>query len=206
MSNMEHSHSPDGSNKRKRDELDSGDQRLGPSVQGQNNTNNNNGSVQGSGASHYDMNMQTTENFGYDGMPNNGTDLSQIDRQLLQAVHGQNGVSEESAMTAKAALAAHQPESKYPPPEPAFDNNSLGGNLSNNLGFPQDVSQGQMQGQMQGHNSTAAAVYAAREAQAQAQQINPKPTVGSAEWHQIRKNNHKEGKKTPYYYLLLFYQ
>ena len=40
------------------------------------------------------------------------------------------------------------------------------------------------------HNSTAAAVYAAREAQS----MNQKPTVGSPEWHQIRKNNHKEGK------------
>jgi bHLH factor len=48
-------------------------------------------------------------------------------------------------------------------------------------------------GGVHGHNSTAAAVYAAREAQ----NIGPKPTVGSPEWHTIRKNNHKEGEMVP---------
>lgn len=47
---------------------------------------------------------------------------------------------------------------------------------------------GQAIGGAHGHNSTAAAVYAAREAQS----MNQKPSVGSPEWHQIRKNNHKE--------------
>lgn len=197
MNTMDHSPDANGSNhKRKREAMDSGDaQRLAHSVHGP----NNNGTAQGAPGSPYDVNIQGAESFvsGYDhGMPNNGTDLSNIDQQLLQAVGNQNGVSEESAMTAKAALAAHQPESKYPPPEPAFDNNGLGNGMPNNLGFPQEVNQVSM-GPVQGH-STAAAVYAAREAQAQAQQISPKPTVGSAEWHQVRKNNHKEGM-TAYY-------
>lgn len=165
------------SGKRKREVMDTGDvQRLRSAHGGPNN---------------FDVNIQATENYGYDahGMPSNTTDLSHIDQQLLQAVGNQNGVSDDNAMTAKAALAAHQPESKYPPPEPSFDNNGLG----NNLSFGQDVGQVSM-GPVQGHTSTAAAVYAAREAQAQAaQQISPKPTVGSAEWHQVRKNNHKEG-------------
>ncbi|EEQ34201.1 basic helix-loop-helix protein [Microsporum canis] len=177
MNTMEHnSNDPNTSNKRKREAMDTGDvQRLRSAHGGPNN---------------FDVNIQATENYGYDahGMPNNTTDLSHIDQQLLQAVGNQNGVSDENAMTAKAALAAHQPESKYPPPEPSFDSNGLG----NNLAFGQDVGQVSMGG-VQGHTSTAAAVYAAREAQAQAaQQISPKPTVGSVEWHQVRKNNHKE--------------
>ncbi|EFR00514.1 PENR2 protein [Nannizzia gypsea CBS 118893] len=178
MNTMEHgSTDPNvSSGKRKREVMDTGDvQRLRSAHGGPNN---------------FDVNIQATENYGYDahGMPSNTTDLSHIDQQLLQAVGNQNGVSDDNAMTAKAALAAHQPESKYPPPEPSFDNNGLG----NNLSFGQDVGQVSM-GPVQGHTSTAAAVYAAREAQAQAaQQISPKPTVGSAEWHQVRKNNHKE--------------
>ncbi|EZF74039.1 hypothetical protein H105_04166 [Trichophyton soudanense CBS 452.61] len=177
MNTMEHSSTdPNISGKRKREVMDTGDvQRLRSAHGGPNN---------------FDVNIQATDNYGYDahGMPSNTTDLSHIDQQLLQAVGNQNGVSDDNAMTAKAALAAHQPESKYPPPEPSFDNNGLG----NNLSFGQDVGQVSM-GPVQSHTSTAAAVYAAREAQAQAaQQISPKPTVGSAEWHQVRKNNHKE--------------
>ncbi|KAK2875662.1 hypothetical protein FQN49_001520 [Arthroderma sp. PD_2] len=178
MNAMDHgSNDPNApnNNKRKREAMDSGDvQRLRSAHAGPNN-----------------FDIQATENYGYDahGMPNSATDLSHIDQQLLQAVGGnQNGVSDENAMTAKAALAAHQPESEYPPPEPSFDGNGLG----NNLGFGQDVGQVSMGG-VQGHTSTAAAVYAAREAQAQAaQQISPKPTVGSVDRHQVRKNNHKE--------------
>jgi len=126
---------------------------------------------------------------GYDphGLPNNATELSQIDQQLLQHVGTQNGVSDENAMTAKAALAAHPPQSKYPPPDPSFDSS---GSLTHGLSFGDDVAQVTMGG-VHGHNSTAAAVYAAREAQ----NIGPKPTVGSPEWHTIRKNNHKEGER-----------
>lgn len=184
MNTMEHgSTDPNiSSGKRKREVMDTGDvQRLRSAHGGPNN---------------FDVNIQATDNYGYDahGMPSNTTDLSHIDQQLLQAVGNQNGVSDDNAMTAKAALAAHQPESKYPPPEPSFDNNGLG----NNLSFGQDVGQVSM-GPVQSHTSTAAAVYAAREAQAQAaQQISPKPTVGSAEWHQVRKNNHKEGQFISY--------
>lgn len=97
-------------------------------------------------------------------------------------------MSDDNAMTAKAALAAHSPQSKYPPPDPSFENNAA---LAHGLTFTDDVNQVSMTN-VHGH-STAAAVYAAREAQ----NINPKPTVGSAEWHTIRKNNHKEGENLP---------
>jgi transcriptional regulator CBF1 len=132
--------------------------------------------------------------LGYDhGLQNNAAELSQIDQQLLQAhVNAQNGVSDENAMTAKAALAAHPQQSKYPPPDPSFDS---AGSLAHGLSFGDDVTT--MAG-VHGHNSTAAAVYAAREAQ----NIGPKPTVGSPEWHTIRKNNHKEGNILPWLTLL----
>lgn len=132
-------------------------------------------------------------NFGHSlnyehGLPNTGSELN-IDQQILQHVGPQNGLSDDNALTAnaKAALAAHAPQHNKYPPVPggdAFDTNNLGPGLN----FGDDMGQGGM-GQPHGHNSTAAAVYAAREAQS----MNQKPTVGSPEWHQIRKNNHKEG-------------
>lgn len=120
------------------------------------------------------------------GLPNTGSDLN-IDQQILQHVgQAQNNLSDDNTLTAKAALAAH-PHNKYPPPpDSAFDAN----NLTQGLNFPDDMGQGPMPGaHAHNHNSTAAAVYAAREAQS----MNSKPTVGSPEWHQVRKNNHKEG-------------
>ncbi|KAJ5104849.1 hypothetical protein NUU61_002196 [Penicillium alfredii] len=69
------------------------------------------------------------------------------------------------------------------PPDAAFDAN----NLTQGLSFGDDMNQTPIGG-AHSHNSTAAAVYAAREAQS----MNQKPSVGSPEWHQIRKNNHKE--------------
>lgn len=127
-------------------------------------------------------------NFGhslgnYDhGLPNTGTELN-IDQQILQHVGPQNGMSDDNALTAKAALAAH-PQHKYPPPPDA----SFDSNIASGLGFDE-------MGQMGHHSSsTAAAVYAAREAQSMGN--SGKPSVGSPEWHQIRKNNHKEGIST----------
>lgn len=126
--------------------------------------------------------------LGYEhGLPNTGSDLN-IDQQILQHVGTQNGITDENALsTAKAALAAHAPQNKYPPPpDAAFDTNNL---TAQGLTFGDEMGQG-MSGGSHGHNSTAAAVYAAREAQS----MNQKPSVGSPEWHQVRKNNHKEGK------------
>ena len=130
----------------------------------------------------------------YDAHGLSGADLN-IDQQIFQHV-GQNGISDDnaSALTAKAALAAHNPQQKYPPPpEPSFDSGALGqGTLGHGLPFSaEDIGQNTIDPN-HGPNSTAAAVYAAREAQSN---LNQKPSVGSVEWHQIRKNNHKEGMK-----------
>jgi bHLH factor len=162
--------------KRKRESSDSG----GPDAQRLNRSSHgSNGSLPGADAQNFTHSALAS----YDhGLPNSASELN-IDQQILQHVGTQNGITDENALTtAKAALAAHNPQNKYPPPpENAFDNN-----LAHGLTFGDDI--GQNIGQ--NHNSTAAAVYAAREAQS----MNQKPTVGSPEWHQVRKNNHKEGK------------
>ncbi|EER36656.1 HLH DNA binding protein [Histoplasma capsulatum H143] len=127
---------------------------------------------------------------GYDthGLPANTTELSQIDQQLLQHVGNQNGVSDDNAMTAKAALAAHSPQSKYPPPDPSFENNAA---MAHGLTFPEDVNQVPMTN-VHGH-STAAAVYAAREAQ----NINPKPTSNAAAAKQSTKASTRSPRWSP---------
>ncbi|KAL4947628.1 hypothetical protein BDW69DRAFT_110192 [Aspergillus filifer] len=158
--------------KRKRESSDD----AGPDAQRMNRSSHgSNGGLPGTDTQNF------THNLGYDhGLPNTGSELN-IDQQILQHVGTQNGITDENALTtAKAALAAHNPQNKYPPPpDNTFDNN-----LAHGLTFGDDI--GQSIGQ--NHNSTAAAVYAAREAQS----MNQKPTVGSPEWHQVRKNNHKE--------------
>ena len=188
----------DGSNKRKRESSDNSgeDQRMNRPAPAP----THNGGLQGLQGMQGATNTAEQQQYypgaehsmaGYDthGLSTNGPELSQIDQQLLQHVGGaQNGVTDDNAMTAKAALAAHQPQSKYPPPDASFDNNGLGHNLT----FGEDVNQVSMPVHNQpvhNHNSTAAAVYAAREAQ----NMGQKPPVGSPEWHTIRKNNHKEG-------------
>ncbi|TPR01141.1 hypothetical protein CAN33_0037815 [Aspergillus niger] len=162
--------------KRKRDSTDS----TGPDAQRLNRSSNgSNGSIP---APDTQPNFAHSSLGSYDAhLPSATTELN-IDQQILQHVGPQNGISDDNALTAKAALAAHTPQNKYPPPPDAtFDNN-----LAHGLTFGDDM--GQAIGSAHGHNSTAAAVYAAREAQS----MNQKPSVGSPEWHQIRKNNHKE--------------
>lgn len=171
--------SPDGNvHKRKRegsDDLGHDPQRMNRSSHG------SNGSMPGDSHSNFGHSL----NYEH-GIPNAGSELN-IDQQILQHVGPQNGMADDNALTAnaKAALAAHTPQHKYPPPpDSAFD----ASNLTQGLSFGDDMGQGPMPG-AHNHNSTAAAVYAAREAQS----MNQKPTVGSPEWHQVRKNNHKEG-------------
>jgi bHLH factor len=168
----------DGSHKRKRtgsEDLGSDPQRLNRSSHGSNGSMGDNQHNFGHSLSQYDHGLPTASELN-------------IDQQILQHVGPQNGLSDDNALTAnaKAALAAHAPQHKYPPPPDAgFDAN----NLTQGLSFGDEINQSPMGGG-HNHNSTAAAVYAAREAQS----MNQKPTVGSPEWHQIRKNNHKEGK------------
>lgn len=170
-----------GSNKRKRE--DEGDvpdaQRLATSHSG-----NSNGNVPGL------TGPNDTQAFTHSALGHYDTTSSDlnIDEQLLTHVAQSNGMPDDNTLTAnaKAALAAN-PQNKYPPgPDTGFD-----GQISHGLPFGDQLTHatgglGQHAGP---HESTAAAVYAAREAQS----MSTKPTVGSPEWHALRKNNHKEG-------------
>ncbi|KAJ5562605.1 hypothetical protein N7535_002948 [Penicillium sp. DV-2018c] len=174
--------SPDnGAQKRKRtasEELGPDPQRLNRSSHGSNGSMENQHNFAHGGLGNYDH-----------GLPNTGSELN-IDQQILQHVGTQNGLSDDNALTAnaKAALAAHTPQHKYPPPPDAgFDASNLTSGLPQGMSFGDEMNQ-QPMGGGHNHSSTAAAVYAAREAQS----MNQKPTVGSPEWHQVRKNNHKE--------------
>lgn len=201
--------SVDGSNKRKRETPDNaGDaQRItrpAPTHNGglQGLQGGMQGSPSGGQQQYYSAAEHSMSGYETHGLSGSGPELSQIDQQLLQHVGGaQNGVNDDNAMTAKAALAAHQPQSKYPPPDTSFDNGGLGHNLT----FGEDVNQVPMPAvhnqPVHNHSSTAAAVYAAREAQ----NMGQKPPVGSPEWHTIRKNNHKEGKVISHFATMFLY-
>ncbi|CAG8881098.1 unnamed protein product [Penicillium salamii] len=164
MSNPTMNSPDDGSHKRKRtssEDLGPDPQRLNRSSHGSNGSMGDNQHNFGHSLSNYDH-----------GLPNTGAELN-IDQQILQHVGPQNGLSDDNALTAnaKAALAAHTPQHKYPPPPDAgFD----ASNLTQGLSFGDEMNQTPMGGG-HNHNSTAAAVYAAREAQS----MNQKPTVGS---------------------------
>ncbi|KAH8702382.1 putative HLH DNA binding protein [Talaromyces proteolyticus] len=167
-----------GSNKRKRDEdsLGPDPQRLATPHSG------SNGTVPGLNGPN-DAQAYTHSALGhYDGTT---SDLN-IDEQLLTHVAQSNGLTDDSALTAnaKAALAANAQNKYSSPPDGGFD-----GQITHGLPFGDQLGQSAgLPGHTSSHTSTAAAVYAAREAQS----MNAKPTVGSPEWHALRKNNHKE--------------
>jgi transcriptional regulator CBF1 len=171
-------------NKRKREDDSVGpdSQRLATSHSG------SNGSVPGL-TGHTDAQAFAHSLGHYD---TTSSDLN-IDEQLLTHVAQSNGMPDDNTLTAnaKAALAAN-PQNKYPPgPDTGFD-----GQITHGLPFSDQLTHGA--GGLPSHaapheQSTAAAVYAAREAQS----MTTKPTVGSPEWHALRKNNHKEGSFDP---------
>jgi len=99
--------------------------------------------------------------------------------QMLQGID-HNGVTsgDDSTRTAQAALATPMQPSSYPEPG-SFDGHGHGMG-----GAYDDGSQSSAQG---GPGSTQQALYDAR------QNAN-KPAVGTAQWHQQRKDNHKEGE------------
>src|SRR3982074_2513735 len=105
---------PDGGliTKRKRENDDS----TGPDPQRLNRSSNgSNGSIQGP-----DTFTHTSLGTYDHGLGNSASELN-IDQQILQHVGPQNGISDDNALTAKAALAAHTPHKYPPPPETAFD-------------------------------------------------------------------------------------
>ncbi|EXJ83736.1 hypothetical protein A1O1_07362 [Capronia coronata CBS 617.96] len=104
---------------------------------------------------------------------------------LLQGIDDIGG-SDDSTRTAQAALAAPMEQSSYPEPHP-YD-----GATGMPTGF-EDANQGSLAGMptgqgMQPTQGMASAQQALLDARGGAQ----KPAVGTAEWHQQRKDNHKE--------------
>lgn len=99
---------------------------------------------------------------------------------LLQGiVENPTSAQDETSRTAQAAL--QQQQSSYPEPN-VFDHAAAQGGFDDPSGhLQQNVPQHQMQPGGQG-------IFDAR------QSSQSKPAVGSQAWHQLRKDNHKEGK------------
>lgn len=85
---------------------------------------------------------------------------------------------DESSRTAQAAL--QQQQSSYPEPN-VFDHAGVSGGFEDPVGLSQGTPHHQM-------NPAGQGIFDARQSQ------QNKPTVGSPAWHQLRKDNHKEGK------------
>lgn len=98
--------------------------------------------------------------------------------QLLSMDQHVMSVPDDSTRTAQAALATPMQSSNYPEP-------------SSYQGTP---------GMQQGYDDTpgSAAAQALYDAAGQRQGSGSKPQVGSDQWHQLRKDNHKEGKVEAY--------
>lgn len=120
----------------------------------------------------------------------NLTNDEELNLQLLQGIQEHD----ENTRTAQAALASATPshQSTYPPPEHSFDS---GTGLPHGLSSFDDSSNSPPTGGFSAITPTAQALMAAREATTP---INHnKPAVGTPQWHQQRKDNHKEGKPFP---------
>jgi hypothetical protein len=98
--------------------------------------------------------------------------------QLLSMDQHVMSVPDDSTRTAQAALATPMQASNYPEPS------SYQGTT----------------GMQQGYDDTpgSAAAQALYDASGQRQGGSSKPQVGSDQWHQLRKDNHKEGKVEAY--------
>ena len=109
--------------------------------------------------------------------------------QLLQGI-GQEALQEQddsNARTAQAALSTGMPQNTYPPPENSFDNAT---GMPQGLSSFDDSSNSPPTG-FSAITPSQQALMAAREATTT---NHNKPAVGTQQWHQQRKDNHKEGE------------
>ena len=114
--------------------------------------------------------------------PTTAPSSDHLQERLLQAINQANGVtSDDSARTAQAALATPMATHTYPEPYdpqahvlPPYGDD------------PSHSPSGGLIG------STPYSLHTGREASTPLNQ--PKPAVGTPQWHQQRKDNHKEGK------------
>lgn len=123
------------------------------------------------------------------GDPSNDND-DELHLQLLRGL-GQEALQEQddaNTRTARAALSAPMQQNTYPPPENSYSSASgLPHDLSSFVNEdPNSPSTG-----FSAIPSTAQALMAARDATTP---NHNKPAVGTQQWHQQRKDNHKEGE------------
>jgi hypothetical protein len=124
--------------------------------------------------------------------PNTNGDAVEMNDEELQ-LHLLQGLSQEAlqeeddARTNHAVLGSPMQQNTYPPPENSYDS---GTGLPLGLTTFDDSSHSPPTG-FSAITPTAQAVMAAREANTT---NHNKPAVGTQQWHQQRKDNHKEGK------------
>jgi bHLH factor len=182
-----HSDSLHTTNKRKRDNRDQGPNRPAPSSS--NNASNSN-----------DLSDQATASFlAAHNASTNDDEMQQFD------VHQNGGASTASVGdTAAAALAYHQMTVPQPT-ELSFQTQGSGGDGAS---FGMGDHHQQQQTGMQDFSLEAlkAATQTPRSGQAVTSDSPPntgghKPQVGSEEWHKVRRDNHKEGEITSFWYM-----
>ena len=125
----------------------------------------------------------------------NGDTDSLIFNQLQAQISDDFGASnDDSTRTAQAALATPSQNSTYPNPDSSFDASGMAQQMFGD----ESQTPGNLSQITSGMGLTPQTPYTnARgtgDSQSQSQTpISGKPTVGSREWHQQRKDNHKEG-------------
>ena len=126
----------------------------------------------------------------------NSNDDDNATFQMLQGLQHATALQsqeDENARTAQAALAAPMQQQTYPPPEHSFDSSS---NALHALTSFDDDPNSSPTG-FSAISPSSQALMAARDATtAMGHNGHVKPAVGSPQWHQLRKDNHKEGKAT----------
>ena len=180
--------------KRKRDTTDQGGGEARPGSKRGSKTNNVNGNGH-------------EPNMFLDNMPDSSgsTDFSALAHHLQSASanHGIPPVSNASSTAAQALAAGIMPQMTIPQPtEMSFASTGSGTDADRHLDSSFDMggdngahhSQGAPYNLNSFPNNTAAQVQSARESSVGGGLGGNKPSVGSEEWHKVRRDNHKEGQ------------
>lgn len=129
-----------------------------------------------------------SQNLNGDGRDENDEELQ---LHLLQDL-SQEALREEddtNARTNHAALGTSLPQNTYPPPENSFDSAT---------GMPHGLSSfdDNANSSPTGFSSITPTAQALMAARGETATNHNKPAVGTQQWHQQRKDNHKEGEAT----------
>ena len=124
-------------------------------------------------------------NGGVGSSSNDVAEMNRISQELLQEIGPQNGVqNDENTRTARAALETPLPTSVHG--DTSFE-------TPHSLYYPDDPTQTPSSGLPPvAIPPTADSYHSARDASG----MSNKPPVGTPQWHQLRKDNHKEGRSS----------